>query len=202
MAMTSKQRQIMELAQQLGTFRTKDLAAIGATRSQLPALVASGHLHQEARGLYRLADQEISERHSLVEAVKLQAKAVICLISALSFHEIGTQMPGAVWLAIPRNTYQATTATFPIRITVLGEASYRAGIEIHTVEGVELPVYNIPKTIADCFKFRNKIGLDVALEALREVIIERRCPHDEIRQYARINQVENIMRPYMEMLST
>lgn len=200
--MTSKQRQIIELARQHGAFRAKDLAGIGATRSQLPALVSSGHLRQEGRGLYRLADQEISERHSLVEAVKLQAKAVICLISALSFHEIGTQLPGAVWLAIPRDTYRVTTMTFPLRITVLSEASYKAGIDLHTIEGVQVPVYNIPKTIADCFKFRNKVGLDVAIEALREAIADRRCTREEIRHYAGVNKVEKIMRPYMEMLST
>jgi predicted transcriptional regulator of viral defense system len=153
------------------------------------------------RGLYTLTDYDVTEHHTLVEAVRAQSKSVICLLSALSFHGLGTQIPHEVWVSIPYGARISKT-TVPMRVVVLRPPAYEAGIDIHQIEGVDVPVYSVAKTIADCFKFRSKVGIDVAIEALREALRERRCHRDEIRKYALINRVEKIMRPYMESLST
>ena len=199
--MTEKQERVLALARAQGVIRPSDLKQVGATSSQLRGLVASGTITRSARGLYRLSDHEFTESHSLVEAVRKQSKGVVCLLSALSFHEIGTQLPYQVWLAVPYGTRIAKSNGVPLRVVVATSPGYEAGIESHLIEGVDVAVYSIAKTVADCFKFRNKIGLDVALEALREVLRERRCNRDELRQYAKTNRVENIMRPYMEAMS-
>ena len=199
--MTEKQERVLALARAQGIIRPSDLKQLGATNSQLRGLVAAGAITRAARGLYRLSDHEFTESHSLVEAVRKQSKGVVCLLSALSFHDVGTQLPYQVWLAIPYGTRIAKSDGLSLRVVVATSPGYEAGIEWHRIEGVDVPVYSIAKTVADCFKFRNKIGLDVALEALREVLRKRSCNRDDLRQYAKINRVENIMRPYMEAMS-
>lgn len=158
-------------------------------------------MRRVSRGLYTLANYEATEAHTLVEAVNSQSKAVVCLLSALSFYGIGTQIPFQVWLAIPYGTRISKREYPPRQIVVMRPSSYEAGVELHSIEGIDVPIYNIAKTVADCFKFRNKIGLDVAIEALREVLAERRCGREEIRHYAWTNRVENVMRPYMEAMA-
>jgi predicted transcriptional regulator of viral defense system len=199
--MEEKRGQILTWAKGRGVIRPRELAALGASPTYLRRLVAEGHMLRVGRGLYTLADYEPTESHTLVEAVSSQAKAVVCLLSALSFHGIGTQLPFQVWLAVPYGARISKENAPPKRIVVMRPPSYEAGIEVHRIEGVDIPIYGIAKTVADCFKFRNKVGLDVALEALREVLGERRCSREEIRRYARIDRVENVMRPYMEALA-
>lgn len=194
-------QQIIALAHEQGVIRPRDLTALGVSSTNLRNLVQKGIMIKTGRGLYTLADYDFTEFHSLVAAVRAQSKGVICLLSALSFHNLGTQLPHQVWVAIPYGARVSKTDAVPIHTVVLRPPAYEAGIEIHQLEGIDVPVYSIAKTVADCFKFRNKIGLDVAIEALREALRERRCSREEIRQYARINRVEKVMRPYMEALS-
>lgn len=192
---------IRERLSRYGQVRPKELAEIGLDPSCLRRMVAEGELQRVAQGVYTRADFEPTESHTLVRAVQSQTKSVVCLLSALSFHHIGTQLPSQVWLAIPYGTRISKAGYPPRRVVVLRTNTYAAGIESHLIEGVEVPIYSIPKTTADCFKFRNKIGLDVAIEALRDVLQERRCTREDIRKYAKINRVERVMQPYLEALT-
>jgi predicted transcriptional regulator of viral defense system len=196
--MKNPQDQILALAEERGVIRPSDLQQLLLDPRYLRALVTEGRLIRTGRGLYSLATFDITERHNMVEAVRTQSKGVVCLLSSLSFHGLGTQLPHQIWLAVPYGARITANDTVPLRITVMRPSSYGAGIDIHQVEGVDVPVYNIAKTVADCFKFRGKVGFDVALEALREAMREKRCDREEIRKYAQIDRVENVMRPYME----
>lgn len=147
-----------------------------------------------------LPDAEITVHHGLAQARKAIPKGVICLLSALRFHEIGTQAPHEVWMAIDRRAARPRIKRPRMRIVRFSGKALTEGIEEHRVEGVAVRIYNPAKTVADCFKYRNKIGLDVALEALREVIRGRKCSVDELWQYAKVCRVTNIIRPYMEAI--
>ena len=199
--MDGKRGQILELAGTMGVFRPRDLSAIGVSPAHLRRLVTDGVVNRSARGLYTLAEFDVTESHTLVEAVRAKSNGVICLTSALRFHGIGTQLPARVWLAVPFGSRITKRDWPPMRTVVMRPPAYDQGIEVHRLEGVDVPVYGVAKTVADCFKFRNSVGLDVALEALREVLRDRRCPREEIRLYARIDRVENVIRPYMEALA-
>jgi predicted transcriptional regulator of viral defense system len=146
------------------------------------------------------ADANLTENHSLAEATKRVPKGVVCLLSALRFHNLGTQLPSEVWMAIDRKAWAPKMIGIRLRIVRFSGSALTSGIERHKVGGVTMRVFSAAKTVADCFKFRNKIGLDVALEALRACWRERRATMDEISNYARICRVANVMRPYLESL--
>ncbi|MEC4814007.1 MAG: transcriptional regulator [Scytonema sp. PMC 1069.18] len=150
--------------------------------------------------IYTSTLAEITKSHSLVEAVKRVPHGVICLLSALSFYELTTQAPFEVGLAIPQKARAPKEDILPLRIVYMSGKALESGIEEYKIEGVSVPVYSPAKTVVDCFKFRNKIGLDVALEALRECLKQRRCTIDEIWHYAKICRMQNVMRPYLESL--
>lgn len=192
--------QIISLASEQGVIRPRDLTARGINAARLRRLVRDGEMIKSGRGLYTLAGFDVTEFHSFVEAVRAQSKSVICLLSALSFHGLGTQLPHQVWVSVPYGT-RISASDLPMRVVVVRGPAYEIGIEIHRLEGVDIPVYGVAKTIADCFKFRNKVGIDVAIEALRDALRDRRCTREEIRKYALIDRVENVMRPYTEALS-
>ena len=166
----------------------------------LSRMVRSGALERVGRGRYRLPDAPLTEHHGLALVAAAAPKAVICLISALSFHQIGTQLPHEVWIAIERRARSPSIPYPKLRIARFSGKAFSEGIETHQIEGESVRVYNPAKTIADVFKYRNKIGLDVALEALREGWRARRFTMDEISRYARICRVEQVMRPYLELL--
>jgi predicted transcriptional regulator of viral defense system len=197
----NQKAQIIALARERAIIRPSDLVAAGLKPEYLRQLVEEGQMIKSARGLYTLANFEVSEAHSLVEAVRAQSKGVICLLSALNFHDLGTQLPHQVWIGVPYGSWISHRDLVPVRVVVMRSAGYETGIETHRLEGTDVPVYNIPKTIADCFKFRSKIGLDIGLEALREALSEQRCTREEIRKYAKIIRVEKVMRPYMEAMA-
>jgi len=197
--MPTKREEILAIAKKRGVIRARDL--VGIDGAFLRRLRDEGVLTKSARGLYSLADYDITEAHSLVEAVQAQAKGVVCLLSAVSFHGLGTQLPFQVWLAVPNGSRISKIEPVPLRIVVIKKDAFEAGIEKHVIEGVTVPIYSVAKTVADCFKFRNKIGLDVAIEVLRAAIRDRRCSRDEIRKHARIDRVERVMQPYLEALS-
>jgi predicted transcriptional regulator of viral defense system len=162
--------------------------------------VKSGAIERVGRGLYCLPDGEIGENHTLAEVGKRVPKSIVCLISALSFHGLTTQQSPEVWLAIDGKARQPRLDSISVRVVRSSGDALQAGREEHLIEGVRVNIYGPAKTVADCFKFRNKIGLDVTLEALREVWREKRCTMDELLSYARICRVENVMRPYLESL--
>jgi len=191
----------LEAVQKTGVIRPRDLAGMGVQRTHLQRLLQQGRLARVGRGLYILPEAEITERHSFAEACKRVPNGVVCLLSALRFHELTTQAPFEIWLAIDRKARLPKVDTPPLRIVRFSGAALSEGIEKHIIEGVAVRVYNPAKTVADCFKYRNKIGLDVALEALRECRRERRATMDEIWRYAVICRVANVMRPYLEALA-
>lgn len=190
--------QIRDIAKEQGIIRPRDLAARGIAREHLRRLCRAGKLHRVARGVYMLPDRSISEHHSLALAAKRIPKGVICLLSALRFHGLTTQSPHQVWIALPNNAVQPSVSTPAIRLVRFSGPALEAGVERHSVEGVAVKVYGAAKTVADCFKYRNKIGVDVAIEALRDALSSRKATIDEIYRFAKVCRVANVMRPYLE----
>lgn len=198
--MSSKQDKILTYAQNHVAFTTRDARNLGVHSQILTRLVRDGSLERIARGQYRLPNQQITEHFSLAVVSRAVPTGVICLLSALNFHGMGTQLPPEVWLAIDRSTRKPSLSYPPIRVIRFSGESFTAGIETHILEGQPVRIYSIPKTLADLFKFRNKVGLDVVLEALREAWQERLFNIDELDHFARICRVQRIMTPYLETL--
>lgn len=196
--------QILDLARQQRVLRAVDVRGHGWSPQLLLRLHQAGKLQRVARGLYRLPDgdrgdmPEITEHQAAIEVCQRVPKAVLCLLSALQFHEVGTQMPHEVWVALPEGT-QTPALNYPtLRILRLRGAAYSEGIQTMVVYGAPVRVYSVAKTVTDCFKFRNKIGLDVALEALKDAWRTRKITMPEIAYFAKINRVDKVMQPYLE----
>jgi predicted transcriptional regulator of viral defense system len=160
-------------------------------------MVETGKLQQLGRGLYAPAGFEPTEQHGLASAAARVPSGVVCLLSALQFHELGTQAPFEVWLAIDRKARKPVISDPPLRIVRFSPRALREGVEEHELEGVTVHITSAARTVADCFKYRNKIGLDVALEALQEYRRSRRSV-DDLVLAARVVRVANVMRPYLE----
>ena len=195
---SGKTAQILELAREAGVVSAADVRGRGIHHEYLRQMCAKGELVREGRGLYSLPDADATTHHGLVQAAKAVPRGVICLLSALRFHEIGTQAPHEVWMALDRRAARPRARHPKTRIVRFSGKALNEGVDEHTIEGVQMRIYDPAKTVADCFKYRNKIGLDVALEALREVLRGRRCSTDELWKYAKICRVTKTMRPYME----
>jgi predicted transcriptional regulator of viral defense system len=193
-------RRVLELAQQKGLLRSSDLDAIGAPRVVLTRLTAAGLLDRIGRGLYRLPGHPGTEHEGLAAIATKVPQAVFCLLTALQFHELTTQLPRQVWIAMPRGSHVPRIDYPPVRMVQMADEVYAQGVETYERDGVQLRVYGVAKTVADCFKHRNKIGLDVALEALKEVHADRKATADDLWRYARVCRVSNVMRPYLEVL--
>ena len=198
---TTAERAVLQFAQARVLLRARDLVAAGLPTIALTRLVAAGKLERVGRGVYSLPDRPASEHRSLAEVAIRVPRGVVCLASALNVHEIGTQLPHAVWLALPRQTVSPRIDTPSLRIIRMSGSSLIEGIDKFVADGVEVRVFNAAKTVADCFKFRNKIGLDVALEALHDGWRKRRFTMDELWRYAVVNRVANVMRPYLESVA-
>jgi predicted transcriptional regulator of viral defense system len=196
----SRKAQVLALVRQLGVLRSRDLAATGIPRAYLRRLYAEGLLDNPERGLYVLAGAEPTEYHSLAEACKRVPHGVVCLLSALQFHGLTTQAPFEVWLAIAESARRPKVQSPPLRVVRFSGTALTYGVEEHTVEGVPVKVYSPAKIVADCFKYRNKIGLDVALEALRDCWRQRKATMDELYQAALACRVGRVIRPYLESL--
>ncbi len=192
---------LLALARERGILRTRELAELGIARTYLQRLQRAGYLERVSRGLYVARGWDPSEHHTLAQVGKRVPQGVICLLSALRFHELGTQQPFEVWLAIPVKGWRPHAPDLPLHIVRFSGAAYSEGVEEHELESVPVRVYGPAKTIADCFKYRNKIGLDVALEALRDGWRRRRVTMDELWRYARVCRMTNVMRPYLESLT-
>lgn len=200
MPAVSDRTKTLALARQRHGVTPRDLSAAGIHRQVLTRLVEAGELERVARGLYRLPDQPLTEHHGLAIAGAAVPQGVTCLLSALMFHGIGTQLPSEVWIAIEGRTRRPALKYPPLRIVRYTGEALTKGVETHRIEGQPVRVYNVAKTLADCFKYRNKIGLDVALEALREAWRDRRVTLEELDRYAAICRVQRVMRPYIEAL--
>ncbi len=198
--MTSSQnrQRLLELARSREIFSASDAAAAGVHSAWLSRAVAESTIERVARGRYRLAGREATEHHTLALVASRAPAAVVCLLSALQFHRIGTQTPVEVWIAVERRAARPRMSYPPLRIARFSGAAFTAGIEDHVIEGQEVRVYTLAKTIADCFKYRNRIGLDVALEALSDAWQQRRLSLADLNVYARIDRVQNVMQPYIE----
>jgi predicted transcriptional regulator of viral defense system len=193
--------QILTLASEHGLIRPRDLAPRGLPRVALTRLVRQGLLTRVGRGLYAHPDRTVSEHASLAEVARKHPQAIVCLLSALRVHNLTTQSPFEVWLAIPNKARAPKLAYPPLRIVRFSGAALTEGIEDHQIDGVTVRVTSVERTVADCFKFRNKIGVDVAMEALREAWMGKRVHMDELWRCATLCRVANVMRPYMESLS-
>ena len=178
----------------------RDATKAGIHSPDLTRLVARGVHERVARGQYRLPDQPITEHHALALVARAVPGGVICLLSALGYHGIGTQLPPDVWVAIERRKRQPRLTYPPLRVVTFTGAAFTTGVGIHEIEGQRVKVYSVAKTIADLFKARNKVGRDVAIEALREAWRERRFTMAELERHARTCRVHRVMRPYLEML--
>lgn len=194
-------QRVLDLASQKGLLRASDLDEIQAPRIVLTRLTASGLLERVGRGLYRLPSQPGSEHEGLAAVATRVPQAVFCLLTALQFHELTTQLPRHVWISMPRGSHVPRLDFPPIKMVQMTGAAYSEGIETFERDGVKLRVYCAAKTVADCFKHRNKIGLDVAFEALRDVRVKRKASADDLWRYAKLRRVANVMRPYMEAVA-
>ncbi len=191
---------LLDLAKNQRLIRSRDLASLGIPRVALTRAVRRGELERVGRGLYRLPGRVVSAQGSLAEVARKVPKGVVCLLSALRFYNLTTQAPFEVWLAIDNKAMKPKLEYPPLRIVRFSGAALTEGVEEHVVDGVTVRVTSVAKTVADCFKYRNKIGLDVALEALREAWNEKRMTSDDIWYYAKVCRVANVMRPYLESL--
>jgi predicted transcriptional regulator of viral defense system len=192
---------IRKALRRAGTARAVELEAAGVPRAQISRLVAAGELQRLARGLYALPDFRGTEHSALLAVAKRAPHAVFCLLTALRLHELTTQAPFEVWIAIGNKEHAPRLDYPPLRIVRFAPTALADGVETRKVEGTPVRVTSVAKTVADCFKFRNKIGLDVALEALREARRAKKASADELWRYARINRVANVMRPYLEAVA-
>ena len=193
-------QKIMRYVGKHGIVRPRDIEAISLPREYLVRLHRQGKLNRPGRGIYTLPDANVTEHHSYAEVAKRIPEAIICLLSALAFHEMTTQSPASVWIARRKGARTPALASPSLRVVRLSGPSLTGGIENHKIEGVLVRVYSAAKTVADCFKFRNKIGLDVAIEALKDCLRQKKASVNEIYRYAKVCRVSNVIRPYMEAL--
>lgn len=189
------------MAQERGILRIRDVTEKKIHPEYVRRLCSQGLLVRTGRGLYTIAGATPTENHSLAQAAKLVPQGVVCLLSALAYHKIGTQNPHEVWLAIDRVAARPRIDYPPLRIFKFSGKALSEGVEKKRIEGVSVNIYSPAKTVADCFKYRNKIGLDVAIEALRDCRRQRKATNDQLWHHAKICRVANVMKPYLEATS-
>ena len=185
-----------------GIARARDFQAAGIPLAYLRRLCEAGRLLRLGRGLYQIPELAGTDAsHSLAEAARLFPNGIVSLVSALRYHGLTTQLPHAVWLTIPQKARTPKTADLPLEIVRASGPALSAGVEHVEIERVEVPIYKAAKTVADCFKYRRRVGADVAVEALRDALRLRQATPAELMRYAAIDRVANIMRPYLEALA-
>lgn len=192
---------ILELATTLGILRPRDLRTRGHSVAYLERLVAKGRLSKLGRGQYALPDREPTEDDTLAVTAKRYPGTVVCLLSALRFHELTTQSPRSIWLAVEGSKLAPSDTPAAVQVVRMTGPSFESGITTHLVGQVPVRIYDPAKTVTDCFKFRSRVGLDVAVEALRDCLAQRRATPAQIWSFAGICRVKTIMRPYLEALA-
>lgn len=195
---TSQRDLALKLLSRHGILRLSELRSHGVHPPTLSRLVEEGVLDQPSRGLYEIAGAEVDLHHSFAEVAKRAPRAVICLVSALQYHEITLQLPRGVWIAIGSKDRKPSIEYPPIRVVRFSDAGLMLGVETHTIDGAPVRIFDPSKSIVDCFRFRNKVGLDVALEALRQGWRSRKANPDKIAAYARKLRIWTVIRPYLE----
>lgn len=204
-ATSDNQQKAVDYARRHGPFRPREVAELGVHPEDIRRLCDKGLLNRVSRGLYELADAEPSEHQTLVEACKLVPHGVVCLLSALHYHGVGTQLPHKVWLAIPSKAARPRVDHPPLELTYLTDLMYHEGIEEHHLTPGAIRVYSVAKTLVDCFRFRSKVGTDIAVEALRQVVRDRRrygVTIAELSDLAERCRVGGVMHPYLEAMIT
>lgn len=199
--MGNSHQSILDLAAQRGLIRPRDLDERGLPTVALTRLVRQGLLTRVGRGLYAIPGRPVSEHGSLAEVARKHPQAIVCLLSALRFHDLTTQSPFEAWLAIPNKARTPKMDYPPLRIVRFSDPLLVEGVDEHLIDSVPVRITGIARTVADCFKYRNKIGMDVALEALREAWSERRIGMEDLWCFAKLCRVANVMRPYLESLT-
>ncbi|MCX6544680.1 MAG: type IV toxin-antitoxin system AbiEi family antitoxin domain-containing protein [Acidobacteria bacterium] len=196
----SPEQRAIAVARRQGIARTRDFETAGIARTALRRMCDRGLLVRTARGLYQVPNAELSAAHSLAETARVAPGATVCLLSALQFHELTTQLPRAVWILIGSKAWTPRNPPVPLEIVRSRGDALTAGIARHVIERVSVPITVPAKTVADCFKYRNRVGLDVAMEALRDCLRHRRATVDELWRFASVCRVRNVMRPYLEAM--
>lgn len=196
-----QQKRIIDAVRKKGIIRSAEVEKAGISRVYLRRLVAKGELERVGRGLYALPGTLTGEARQLAEVAARIPQGVICLLSALQFHGLSTQMPHEIWIAIKSPGWRPQLDYPSIRVVWLSGKSFDTGIQEHMIEKVPVKIYGPAKTVADCFKFRNKIGIDVCIEALREVRRKKLATIDDLWKAARVNRITNIIRPYLEAIT-
>lgn len=199
--MKTAMQRVLELAGRQSVIRPKDLDGLGIPRNYLGRLTRAGKLEKVGRGLYSSPEASATEHRTLVEVCKKVPHAVVCLSSALRFHELTTENPFEVWIALKRGTWTPRAGYPPIRVVRFSGQSFDFGVAEYSVEGGKVRVYTPAKTVADCFKFKSKVGTELAIQALRECFRQKKASMDELWTAAKVCRVANVMRPYMESLS-
>jgi len=198
---TAREKAIETIREQGGIIRTHEALRRGIHRRTLYGLRDEGTLIATSRGLYQLAEMEnFPTEIDLVNVAKLVPHGVICLISALSFHELTTQIPHEIWLAVERKARKPKVTYPPVRSIFFNGPCFHEGIEIHRIMEQEIRIYNASKTVIDCFRWRNAVGLDVALEAARSYLKRREASLSQLMEYAKLCKVEKLVTPYLEAM--
>jgi predicted transcriptional regulator of viral defense system len=195
------EKKILGLIKELGLIRPMDLQARGYPRGTLYVLLQKGLVKRQARGLYAAIDHALTAEHVLAQTAKRIPNGVICLLSALRFHGLTTQMPREVWIALPEKARRPRLEYPRLRVARFSGAALTEGIEMRSIEGVAVHIYSAAKTVADCFKYRNKVGIDVAVEALKDYTRMHRGGSDELVRFARICRVSRVMQPYLDAIA-
>jgi predicted transcriptional regulator of viral defense system len=198
---STHERAVLALAHQRPLLRARDLAEQALPTVVLSRLVSAGKLKRVARGIYSLPARKNSEHSSLAEVSLRVPQGVVCLLSALRVHGIGSQAPFEVWLALPQNLPAPRLDQPQLRVVRMSAQSLAEGVETRLIDGVDVPIFKLEKTVADCFKFRNKIGVDVAIEALRDAWSQGRLSMETLWHHAGVDRVTNVMRPYLESIT-
>ena len=194
----SRDNRVVRLIREMGLVRPVDLEARGIARAQLYSLLDKGLVARQARGIYVAREHPYTTEHTLAQVAKRVPGAVFCLLTALRFHGLTTQNPAEVWIALPEKARKPSLDYPRLRVARFSGGALTEGIELHRLEGVEARVYSAAKTVADCFKYRNKIGIDVAIEALRDFSRRHRGGATELARFARICRVTRVMQPYLD----
>jgi len=190
--------QVLRIAEERGLVHSRELTRQKIARATLMRLVRAGRLKQIARGVYALPDKRLSRQHSLAQVAARSSHGVLCLLTALHFHKITRRPPDAVWLAIPNKARAPKDDHPPLCVVRFSGASLTEGVESYVIDGVAIRVYSVAKTVADCFKFRHKVGLEVAIDALRKYCHDGHASREELWHYAQVCRVTEVMRPYLE----
>ncbi|MBM3493706.1 MAG: transcriptional regulator [Armatimonadetes bacterium] len=200
MGETLKRDRVELAARAKGVIRAADVAGLGVSDTYLGYLARTGRLERIGRGLYALPDRNHSAHASLVEVAAYAPGSVMCLLSALRYHGVGTQSPHAVWIALPRKGWVPRITSVPLEVIRMSKASLSAGVETHLIEGVPVRIFSLAKTICDCFKHRRSVGIDVAVEALKDAVGTRKVQPADLHPFAVIDRVWTVMSPYLEAI--